>query len=103
MNETSAPVTADAVVLAKGDSVATALRDLSAGEVVQVRCGAQCWSIELQDAVGFGHKFALRAIPAGEGVLKYGSFIGRATVQIPVGCHVHVHNLTSGRARSGGV
>ncbi len=33
------------------------------------------------------------AIPEGQGVLKYGHFIGEATQDIAAGEHVHVHNL----------
>ncbi|MGN0847718.1 MAG: UxaA family hydrolase [Kiritimatiellia bacterium] len=40
-----------------------------------------------------GHKYAIRAIAAGENVVKYGMPIGHATVDIPVGGHVHVHNV----------
>lgn len=44
-------------------------------------------------AVPCGHKFALRDIAAGENVVKYGMPIGRATVPIRRGEHVHIHNL----------
>ncbi len=40
-----------------------------------------------------GHKYAIRAIAAGEDVVKYGMPIGHATVDIAVGEHVHVHNV----------
>ena len=46
-----------------------------------------------------GHKIALRAIRAGEAVIKYGSPIGLATAEIPAGAHVHTHNLASTRGR----
>ena len=42
-----------------------------------------------------GHKYALRDIPAGGEVVKYGMPIGHATQNIPRGGHVHVHNLAS--------
>ncbi len=42
--------------------------------------------------VPFGHKVALRKIPRGERVIKYGVAIGRATQTIAPGEHVHVHN-----------
>lgn len=41
------------------------------------------------------HKLARRAIPKGETILKYGAPIGVATVDIPRGAHVHVHNMRS--------
>ncbi len=40
-----------------------------------------------------GHKIALRAIPAGGRVERYGQDIGRATIDIHAGRHVHTHNL----------
>ncbi len=40
-----------------------------------------------------GHKYALRPIAAGENIIKYGMPIGRATVAIAAGEHVHTHNV----------
>ncbi len=45
-----------------------------------------------------GHKYALRDIRAGEAIIKYGYPIGRATVDIPAGAHVHSHNLATALA-----
>ncbi|MES1200191.1 MAG: altronate dehydratase family protein [Pseudomonadota bacterium] len=42
-----------------------------------------------------GHKIALRAIPAGAPVRKYGFPIGRASADIAAGEHVHSHNLAT--------
>lgn len=50
--------------------------------------------LEIAAGVPFGHKIALRAIPRGESVIKYGVAIGRATCDIAAGEHVHVHNCT---------
>ena len=41
----------------------------------------------------------MRAIPAGESVIKYGNPIGVATAAIPPGAHVHTHNVSSARGR----
>ena len=73
------------------DDVAIALRDLAAGERVELDGGA----IELADAVPRGHKFALRTVAAGEPICKYGQVIGRATAPIARGAHVHTHNLAT--------
>lgn len=40
-----------------------------------------------------GHKVAIHPIHVGEPVVKYGQAIGRATVEIAPGDHVHSHNL----------
>lgn len=48
--------------------------------------------LRIEPGIAFGHKAALRAIAAGEPVLKYGIAIGVATRDIAAGAHVHVHN-----------
>jgi len=84
-----------AVVLHPQDNVATALADLATGDVVTSR-GAACTAIE---AVPFGHKIALRQIPNGAPVIKYGEQIGLARGDIAAGACVHVHNVDSQRGR----
>jgi len=69
-----------------GDDVAVALRDLAAGEVLDVR---------IAEPIPKGHKVALHAIAAGAEVRKYGFPIGRALTAIGAGAHVHTHNLAT--------
>ena len=71
------------------DMVAVALQPLAAGEAVSYGAGAVT---PLSD-IPMGHKVALRDIRKGEPVIKYGFPIGEATEDIPVGGHVHSHNL----------
>jgi altronate hydrolase len=73
------------------DSVAVALRPLIAGEQVSCEEGA----LSLVDSIPQGHKFALRDHAPGDAVIKYGAPIGRATIEIAAGSHVHSHNLTT--------
>lgn len=47
------------------------------------------------ETLSLGHKIALRPISNGESVIKYGVSIGSATMDIPTGAHVHVHNMKS--------
>ncbi|MER6509858.1 altronate dehydratase family protein [Nonomuraea sp. NPDC001636] len=75
----------DLLRLREGDDVAVALRDLRAGE----RLGG----LIVAEEVPRGHKVALRALRAGEPVLKYGQHIGVASAGITPGAHVHTHNL----------
>ncbi|MFK5605082.1 UxaA family hydrolase [Haloferax volcanii] len=84
-----------ALVLADGDSVATALGDLDDGR--EVRDGDR--TVTLADGVPFGHKFALEPLSAGEAVRKYGEVIGRATEAVAAGEWVHTHNCESTRGR----
>ncbi len=86
---------APALVITPRDNVATALETLDAGRVVEVN-GQQ---ITIIDPTPRGHKIALRPIRAGESVMKYGSTIGTAIVDIAPGAHVHTHNVASGRGR----
>lgn len=49
--------------------------------------------------IPFGHKFAIRPIPKGAQVTKYGFSIGTAIVDIKPGEYVHIHNIESNRGR----
>lgn len=75
--------------VAAEDHVAVALRDLAANETIAVGERA----IAVTQPIPRGHKVAIRAVTAGQSVLKYGWPIGRATADIAVGAHVHSHNL----------
>ena len=88
-----------AVVLHKGDNVATALMNLCRGCEVVVWRGGEEVRVVLLDDIPFGHKFALEDIPQGGYVVKYGEIIGRAIRPIKRGEHVHVHNVESLRGR----
>jgi len=76
------------------DNVATALDDLVPGpvELLGVTSGTQVQAIE---AIQLGHKLALRAIPEGEPVTKFGVPIGIASSRIEPGSWVHLHNCHS--------
>jgi len=89
----------DALVINRQDNVATAIRDIPAGKAARVGVGEESASVTVSKDISFGHKFALRRIRSGEEILKYGTVIGRATQDIQVGEHVHVHNVESTRGR----
>lgn len=52
-------------------------------------------SLDGNDKIPAGHKFALRDIKQGDYVIKYGEIIGKATQDIPQGEWVHTHNVKS--------
>jgi altronate hydrolase len=79
------------LVIQHGDDVAVALRDIGIGESFPMEDGP----LAAQHDVPAGHKIALRSIPAGQSVHKYGYPIGTATAAIPRGGHVHTHNLAT--------
>ena len=71
------------------DNVAVALEPLVKGEAAELGAPA------LED-IQRGHKIALRDIPAGGDIVKYGCVIGQAKADIPAGAWVHVHNTRTG-------
>jgi SAF domain len=83
------------IVISERDNVATALEPIGIGEVIDVDGRA----IAARDAIANGHKIAVTRIPAGSAVVKYGSPIGTATIDIEPGAHVHTHNVASSRGR----
>ena len=89
----------DAIMLHETDNVATALRDLVAGEEIVVGVQEHSLRVRVGQPILFGHKLAVTEIGQGDHVLKYGEVIGRATQAIPMGCHAHVHNIESLRGR----
>ncbi len=88
-----------AIAHKRGDAVAVAVEDLTPGGAIQVRVldGSQPVTVTVRDAIPLGHKVALRDVASGSDVIEYGERIGRATQAIPVGAHVHVHNVKSVR------
>lgn len=83
------------LVISVRDNVATALEPLEAGRTIT----AGQSTVVVAEAIQRGHKLALRAIPKGEAVIKYGSPIGTASSDIAPGAHVHTHNVASARGR----
>jgi altronate hydrolase len=79
------------LVLADGDNIAVLKSTVTAGEVIQI-AGRQ---IRIPQTLGLGHKLAIAPIAQGVDVVKYGFPIGFAADDVPLGAHVHVHNLTS--------
>jgi len=81
------------------DDVGVAVLALKAGvEAHAVTLeGRRAGSVKVAEDIPLGHKVAMRDLPEGKEVIKYGRPIGRATKTIPSGSRVHVHNLKSMR------
>lgn len=79
------------MLLHERDNVLIARARIRGGETISVDGRPIAVSADLP----LGHKLAVRAIAAGEKILKYGAPIGRATNAIALGEHVHVHNVES--------
>lgn len=73
------------ICLDTSDNVAVARSKLESGETVD--------GVTLKEAIPTGHKLATQPIAAGHAVRKYAQIIGYAATDIPVGCHVHTHNV----------
>lgn len=87
-----------AIVLHERDNVATLIDDVSKNTDVTLT-GERDETLKIATDIPYGHKCALHPIRKGEKILKYGQVIGRATSDIALGEHVHVHNVEALRAR----
>lgn len=75
------------------DNIAVCLSDISSGEVISQE-GREVTAVE---PIPRGHKISIRGILKDEGIIKYGERMGHATMNIPVGAHVHTHNVLGDR------
>ncbi len=75
------------------DNVGVCLREIEAGEKLDVQIGGKNNPLTFVDSVPMGHKVALKNIQSEEIIIKYGEIIGKATNDIVVGQHVHEHNV----------
>lgn len=87
-----------AIVLHPEDNVAT-LIDAGSGGATAELIGERSGTIGLRADIPYGHKCAVGELHTGDDILKYGQVIGRATADIAVGDHVHIHNVEALRAR----
>ncbi len=77
----------------ESDNVVTAVSDCQAGDTVTVKFRGRASTYRCLHDVPFGHKIAIRHIPEGQKVIKYGEAIGSASADIAVGEWVHTHNV----------
>ena len=90
-----------AVLLHPRDDVAIARFPLSRGVVLRLPTETRQNDefVTVVQRIQAGHKLALRDIPKGSPILRYGSIIGFATQPVLAGSHVHSHNLAVGELR----
>jgi altronate dehydratase small subunit len=89
----------DALMMKRVDNVATVIEDVEEGDVVAARLGKEEFTVEAREKRPFGFKVAVKSIPKGEPILKYGEVIGKARTRIEEGALVHIHNLEGTRGR----
>ena len=81
------------------DDVAVVISDVANGTEIRAVTleGKEICSIKAVEDIPLGHKIAVRDIPSGNEVVKYGRSIGKASQAIKQGSHVHTQNLKSVR------
>ena len=52
-------------------------------------------TIQINNLIPLGHKFAIMNIKKGDHIIKYGEVIGVATEEISEGDWIHTHNIKS--------
>ena len=78
------------------DNVANTLDLIPIGQQVEIKNKKK--TIISSNKIPKYHKIALNEIPKGASIIKNGICIGKATVEIGIGAHIHVHNIVSNRA-----
>ena len=81
------------------DNVATLVETAASGDEVAVVTGPDTRIVTAKEQIPYNFKIALLDIPKGAAILKYGEVIGEASVDIPQGALVHLHNLAGRRGR----
>ena len=87
----------NAMIIDSKDNVAVAIEPIAKGETATYVCEGKEVSLPALEDITIYHKLATRDIRKGEPVVKYGEHIGLAAEDIPVGYHVHVHNVLNNR------
>ncbi len=75
------------------DCVVTLGGAVQPGDTVQYTDGGARYEVTALDAIPVYHKMAVKAVPKGGRVIKYGELIGIASRDIVPGQHVHTHNV----------
>jgi (2R)-sulfolactate sulfo-lyase subunit alpha len=83
----------------KSDSVGVATVDLIVGENAQglFMDSQETLQVNALSDIPLGHKIALKDFKVGDTVIKYGHDIGKVSVDIRAGEHVHTQNLKTKR------
>ncbi|SDF36563.1 UxaA family hydrolase [Sporolituus thermophilus] len=90
---------ARAIIMKAIDNVCTVVEAIEPPTAVTAEIDGKTITVLATERIPFGHKIALKSIPKGQPIIKYGETIGLATKDIQPGQHVHVHNLESCRGR----
>ncbi|MEK5231426.1 UxaA family hydrolase [Lysinibacillus sp. FSL K6-0232] len=83
--------TYNTILLNPIDNIVVALQNIEINDIVANSHMKN--TIKAISTIPYGHKIAIRAIKAGEKIMKYGECMGIATKDIQIGEHVHVQNV----------
>lgn len=84
----------NAILLDPSDNVVTVTAAVASCDPVIFSRNGQMTQIIAAEAVPVFHKMAICDLSKGAAVIKYGEVIGKATMDIRTGAHVHIHNLS---------
>lgn len=87
----------NALIIDEKDNVAVAIEPIRAGQCAVYSCKGGDKQVTVLEDITIYHKIAIRDIPQGGVIVKYGEHIGLATQAIKAGEHVHVHNVEGHR------
>lgn len=85
----------NALIIDERDNVVVALQPIAKGTSVRYKLKNEEVSFASVDDITIYHKVAREDIRRNASVIKYGERIGEAVRDIPVGSHVHVHNISN--------
>ena len=91
----------NSLILHTSDAVAVVTETISKGNGVTYVSGGQEVTIKATDNIPIYHKVAVKNVPKGSSVIKYGAVIGYATADIRIGDYVHTQNLSDLVSREG--
>lgn len=83
---------ANLIILAAGDNVGIALRDIGAGERATTLSGV---SLQALEDIPQGHKLALGDIAEGQDIVRFAMPVAVTRAAIGRGRLVHIHNVAS--------
>lgn len=90
------------MIIDAADNVGMAIEPIKKGELISYADNKkQIISLTASEDIQIYHKFALCDIAEDQPIIKYGQHIGKASVPIEKGEHVHVHNVKSVRENLG--
>ena len=85
----------NALLMNAADNVVTTVEEIAKGEDVCYIDGSACVTLKAKEDIPYCHKVALKDLPEGGEVIKYGESLGRLVCTVAKGCWVNDQNLKS--------